>query len=85
MNNAGASVAIVAGYNGAGRLLDDQFWNPDTVEKMVLVNHLTFASQLLNVYGMWVVKLSICAYLLALNFSKRYRWVVWVSKYDFSN
>jgi hypothetical protein len=26
-----------------------------------------------------VVKLSICAYLLALNFSKTYRWVVWVS------
>ncbi|KAF2826691.1 hypothetical protein CC86DRAFT_291449, partial [Ophiobolus disseminans] len=30
---------------------------------------------LLNVYGMWIVKLSICAYLLALNFSKTYRWV----------
>ncbi|KAF1832844.1 hypothetical protein BDW02DRAFT_528991, partial [Decorospora gaudefroyi] len=35
------------------------------------------AGQLLNLYSMWIVKLSICAYLLALNFSKRYRWVVW--------
>lgn len=26
---------------------------------------------------MWVVKLSICAYLLALDFSKRYRRVIW--------
>lgn len=40
---------------------------------------MVFAAQLLNVYGMWVVKLSICTYLLALNFSKAYRRVIWVS------
>jgi hypothetical protein len=79
MNNAAITVTILAGFNGAGRLLDNPFWKPDTAVKMVYQNHLTFASQLLNVYGMWVVKLSICAYLLVLNFSRRYRWVVWVS------
>jgi hypothetical protein len=79
MTNAGMSTVVVAGFNDAGRLLSDPFWQPDAVEKMVYQNHLTFIAQLLNVYGMWVIKMSICAYLLALNFSKEYRWVVWVS------
>ncbi|KAF2127821.1 hypothetical protein P153DRAFT_294851 [Dothidotthia symphoricarpi CBS 119687] len=74
MNDAGISLAITCGFAGTGRLLRDPFWN---IERMVYNNHLTFASQLLNVYGMFVVKLSICAYLLALNFSKRYRKVIW--------
>ncbi|OAL04520.1 hypothetical protein IQ06DRAFT_214410 [Phaeosphaeriaceae sp. SRC1lsM3a] len=74
---AGMGISIACGLNGAGRLLRDPFWQPDPVEKMVFQNHLTFAAQLLNVYGMWVVKLSICAYLLALNFSRTYRWVIW--------
>jgi hypothetical protein len=71
-------VTIACGMSGAGRLLRDPFWQPDAVDKMVYQNHLTFVSQLLNVYGMWIVKLSICAYLLALNFSRTYRWVIWV-------
>jgi hypothetical protein len=79
MNNAAISVSIVSGFNGAGRLMSDPFWQPDTVEKMVYQNHLVFASQLLNVYAMWIVKLSICTYLLVLNFSREYRWVIWVS------
>jgi hypothetical protein len=84
MNNAGMSAVIVAGFNGAGRLLRDPFWQPNAVEKMVFQNHLTFIAQLLNVYAMWVVKMSICAYLPALNFSREYRWVVWVSRADSS-
>ncbi|KAF9693277.1 hypothetical protein EKO04_008770 [Ascochyta lentis] len=74
MNVSAISVAIACGFAGAGRLLRDPFW---TIERMIHQNHLTFTTQLLNVYGMYVVKLSVCAYLLALNFSKRYRWVVW--------
>ena len=85
MNIAAISVTIAAGFNGAGRLLRDPFWQPSAVGKMVYVNRLTFASQLLNVYGMWVVKVSICAYLLALNFSKGYRWVIWVSNWHFTD
>ncbi|KAF2628945.1 hypothetical protein BU25DRAFT_409439 [Macroventuria anomochaeta] len=68
------SAAIACGFAGAGRPLHDTFW---TLDKMIYQNHLTFTSQLLNVYGIWVVKLSIRAYLLALNFSKRNRWVIW--------
>ncbi|KAL1801325.1 hypothetical protein ACET3X_001667 [Alternaria dauci] len=79
MNNAAISVSIVSGFNGAGRLMSDPFWQPDTVEKMVYQNHLVFASQLLNVYAMWIVKLSICTYLLVLNFSRGYRWVIWAT------
>lgn len=80
LSNSGIVISIVYGFNGAGRLLRDPFWEPDREDKQIYQNHLTFADQLLNVYGMWIVKLSICAYLLALNFSKAYRWVIWVSK-----
>lgn len=75
---SGMAVTIACGMSGAGRLLRDPFWQPNAVDKMIYQNHLTFASQLLNVYGMWVVKLSICAYLLVLDFSRTYRYVVWV-------
>ncbi|KAF3052317.1 hypothetical protein E8E11_007355 [Didymella keratinophila] len=74
MNIAAISVAIAYGFAGAGRLLRDPFW---TLDEMIYQNHTIFASQLLNVYGMWLVKLFICAYLLALKFSKGYRWVIW--------
>jgi hypothetical protein len=67
------TVTIVCGMSGAGRLLCDPFWQADAVNKMVYQNHFRFASQLLNVYGMWIVKLSICAYLLALDFWRTYR------------
>jgi hypothetical protein len=76
---SGMALSIACGMKGAGRLLGDPFWQPNAVDKMILQNHLTFAAQLCNIYGIFVVKLSICAYLLALNFSKTYRWVVWVS------
>jgi hypothetical protein len=79
MSNAGTSTVVVAAFNVAGRLLRDPFWQPDVTEKMAYQNHLTFTAQLLNVYGMWVIKMSICTYLLNLHFSKEYRWVVWVS------
>ncbi|KAI8931672.1 hypothetical protein NX059_011319 [Plenodomus lindquistii] len=76
VSNAGMIVTIICGFNGAGRLLEDPFWQPNPIDKAINQNHLTFASQLLNVYGMWVIKLSICAYLMALNFSRGYRWVI---------
>lgn len=69
---------IVCAFHGAGRLLRDPFWQPDMVDKMIFQNHLAFASAILNMYGIWVVKLSIGVYLLALNFSPAYRYVIWV-------
>jgi hypothetical protein len=35
--------------------------------------------QLLNLYGMALVKLSICTYILMLNFSKSFRILIWIS------
>lgn len=78
--NAGMIAAIVTSFHGAGRLLRDPFWDPNPVDKMAYVNQVSFASQMLNIYGIFVVKLSICAYLLILNFSQRYKWVIWVSE-----
>jgi hypothetical protein len=46
---------------------------------MAYQNKLSFASQMLNIYGIFVVKLSICAYLLILDFSPSYKRVIWVS------
>ena len=74
LNIATISVSIACSFAGAGRLLRDPFW---TVDKMIYHNHITFASQLLDVYSIWVVNLSICVYLLALNFPKQYRRVTW--------
>ena len=59
---------------GRGRLLRDPYW---TVERKIRQNHITYIGQIMNVYGMYIVKLSICGYLLALNFSRNYRWVIW--------
>jgi hypothetical protein len=55
------AVSIVRSFYGAGQILSDPFWQPNPVDKMIYQNHITFAAQLLNVYGIWVVKLSICA------------------------
>jgi hypothetical protein len=79
MCNAGIAVAIVSSFHGAGRLLRDPFWANDTEAKMAYQNQLSFASQMLNIYGIFVVKLSICAYLLILDFSPSYKRVIWVS------
>ena len=41
--------------------------------------HLIFITQTLNVYAMFLVKLSICAYLMALDFARSYRILIWFS------
>src|SRR5687767_6254128 len=74
MHDAAIACSITAAHWGRGRLLRDPYW---TVDRKIRLNHITYAGQLLNVYGMYIVKLSICAYLLALNFSRNYRWVIW--------
>lgn len=77
--NVGMAITAVCSFHGAGRLLRDPFWDTDSVDKMIYQNHLAFASQSFNMYGFWVVKLSVCAYLLILGFSKAYKRVIWVS------
>jgi hypothetical protein len=41
--------------------------------------HLIYASQSLNVYAIFIAKLSICAYLMPLAFRRGFRAVVWMS------
>jgi hypothetical protein len=62
--------------NGHGRHIYDPFITP---KRLRTYNKSLFASQLLGVYAMGCVKASICATLMALNFSRIYRAVVWFS------
>jgi len=41
--------------------------------------HVIFITQCLNVYAMFLVKASICAYLMALDFGRNYRILIWIS------
>ena len=60
---------------GAGRLKADPFWTP---ERSLNYIHWQFVAIALQTYAMFFVKLSICSYLLALNFSPRFRVIVWI-------
>ncbi|KAG9186679.1 hypothetical protein G6011_09787 [Alternaria panax] len=69
--------AVLCAKGGQGRLMADPWWLvPGRVSKE---QHLIFISQCLNVYGMFLVKASICAYLMALDFGRNYRLLIWVS------
>lgn len=69
--------AIVAAREGQGRLMADPYWVvPGNTSRQL---HVIFITQCLNVYAMFLVKASICAYLMALNFGPSYRVLVWVS------
>lgn len=68
---------IFAANGGQGRLMADPWWLiPGNTEYEL---HMIFITQCLNVYGMFLVKASICAYLMALNFGPSYRILIWVS------
>jgi hypothetical protein len=64
----------MAGHSGVGRLQRDPFL---TMDRKVVLQKYLFIGQIFNIYTMFIVKLSICAYLLALNFSKGYRHLIW--------
>jgi hypothetical protein len=73
-NNVDCVFNVMAGLAGAGRLQHDPFLT--TIRKVRLQKYL-FVGQILNIYAMFLIKLSICTYLLALNFSKVYRGLMW--------
>lgn len=56
-------------------------WDPMLANPANLENYLWYlwVGQLLNLYGMALVKLSICAYIFMLNFSKSFRVLIWLS------
>ncbi|KAF1969434.1 hypothetical protein BU23DRAFT_539551 [Bimuria novae-zelandiae CBS 107.79] len=62
---------------GQGRLMADPWWQVPGRTSYEL--HMIFITQCLNVYAMFLVKASICAYLMALNFGPSYRVLIWVS------
>jgi len=75
-----AVVGAVYGYKtaevGGGRHVWDPIMTPDNLEKNL---RYTWFSQLFNLYGMALIKLSVCAYIFMLDFSKPFRIVIWTS------
>jgi hypothetical protein len=76
LNTAANVLAILGAYNGQGRLDVDPFLSP---ARRMTAMHLIYASQSLNVYAIFIVKLSICAYLKPLAFRRGFRAVIWMS------
>lgn len=74
VNDVDCVFNVMAGFAGAGRLQRDPVL---TIDRRVQMQKYLFVGQILNIYAMFLVKLSICAYLLALNFSKLYRRMIW--------
>jgi hypothetical protein len=74
---AGAACCYrMADYGGGKHIYDPVFKNPANLEKYL---RFLWLGQILNLYGMALVKLSICAYIFMLNFSKSFRALIWVS------
>ncbi|KAH6669046.1 hypothetical protein B0J14DRAFT_156097 [Halenospora varia] len=76
LNTAGNAMGIMFAISGQGRLDHDPFL---TVEQKRIANRYNFVAAILNVYAMFLIKLSICSYLLYLNFSKSFRIIIWIS------
>ncbi|KAE9373073.1 hypothetical protein N431DRAFT_338461 [Stipitochalara longipes BDJ] len=76
MNTAGNVMVIIAVHYGYGRLDADPFVTP---ARRVQAMRFLFYSQAISIYVMLVAKLSICAFLMVLNFSKSFRYVIWAS------
>jgi len=61
---------------GGGRHVWDPIMTPTNLEKYL---YYLWIGQLLNLYGMALIKLSVCAYIFMLDFSKPFRIVIWTS------
>ncbi|KNG48646.1 hypothetical protein DDE82_002708 [Stemphylium lycopersici] len=69
--------AIFAAQGGQGRLMADPWWlDPARISYEI---HMIFICHCLNVYAMFLIKLSVCMYLLALDFGRSYRILIWTS------
>ncbi|KAH7082985.1 Alpha/Beta hydrolase protein [Paraphoma chrysanthemicola] len=66
----------MADYGGGRHIYDPIFQDMDNLKKYM---YYLWVGQLLNLYGMALVKLSICAYIFMLNFSKGFRILIWIS------
>jgi hypothetical protein len=76
MNLVANSLQFAMTANGQGK----HIYDPSISKAMLLrYSKCLFVSQITNIWAMGLVKASICAYLMALNFSTLYRAVVWFS------
>jgi hypothetical protein len=66
----------MANVGGGRHMWDPIFKDPGNLEKYL---RYLWIGQLLNLYGMALVKLSICTYILMLKFSKTFRVIIWIS------
>lgn len=74
---AGAACCYkMADYGGGKHIWDPVFKDPANLNEYL---RFLWFGQLLNLYGMALVKLSICAYIFILNFSKGFRALIWAS------
>lgn len=74
---AAVPYCILAAKGGQGRLKADPWWlEPGRLSYEM---HIIFITQTLNVYAMFLVKASICAFLMALDLGRSYRIIIWIS------
>ncbi|PSK37371.1 hypothetical protein B9Z65_2113 [Elsinoe australis] len=67
---------VLSSYNGQGFHSYDPSVTPATVQRTMMY---IWIAQFTNIYSMFLLKCSISAYLLVLNFSKKYRIIIWCS------
>lgn len=72
----GAAFCYKMAEVGGGRHVWDPIMTPANLEKYM---KYLWVGQLLNLYGMALIKLSVCAYIFMLDFSKAFRIVIWMS------
>ncbi|KAJ4989764.1 integral membrane protein [Stagonosporopsis vannaccii] len=72
----GAIFAYKTAEVGGGRHVWDPIQTPENLEQYL---RWLWFGQLFNLYGMALIKLSICAYILMLDFSRAYRVIIWLS------
>lgn len=61
---------------GGGRHMWDPFMTPGHLRDYF---YFLWLGQLLNLYGMALIKLSVCAYIFMLDFSRTFRIFIWIS------
>ncbi|KAG9228442.1 hypothetical protein BJ875DRAFT_389391 [Amylocarpus encephaloides] len=76
LNLAANTLAILSAYHGQGKFDNNPLLTPS--QKRLAMRFL-FANQILNVYAMFLLKLSISTYLMTLYFSPTYRTTVWIT------
>ncbi|CAA9956736.1 hypothetical protein CFE70_000333 [Pyrenophora teres f. teres 0-1] len=73
---AGAACCYKMAEVGGGKHVWDPIMTPQNLEKYL---YFLWLGQILNLYGMALIKLSVCAYIFMLDFSKTFRIIIWVS------